>query len=79
MVVSSHQLTAIVAGSVVIGTNSPPVAPTLLLSCRFCKAPIIQAVNPALGLMVFVAFPVMLVATLWPDLSLTVPRALRLM
>jgi len=69
---------AIVACSVVIGANSPPVAPTLFLSCRICKAPIMEAVGPALGLMTFVAFPVMLVTTFWPDLSLTIPRLLGL-
>lgn len=69
---------AIVACSVVIGANSPPVAPTLFLSCRITKAPIMQAVVPALGLMTFVAFPVMLATTFWPDLSLTIPRLLDL-
>lgn len=69
---------AIVACSVVIGANSPPVAPTLFLSCRITKAPIMQAVGPAFGLMTFVALPVMLVTTFWPDLSLTIPRLLGL-
>ncbi len=70
---------AIVGCSVVIGANSPPVAPTLFLSCKITRAPIMQAVMPALGLMTFVAFPVMLVTTFWPDLSLAIPRALDLM
>ena len=70
---------AIVACSVVIGANSPPVAPTLFLSCKICRVPIMQAVMPAFGLMGFVAFPVMLVTTFWPDLSLFIPRLLDLM
>ena len=70
---------AIVGCSVVIGANSPPVAPTLFLSCKITRAPIMQAVVPALGLMTFVAFPVMLVTTFWPALSLAIPRALDLM
>lgn len=70
---------AIVACSVVIGANSPPVAPTLFLSCKITRAPIMQAVMPALGLMGFVAFPVMLITTFWPDLSLAIPRALDLL
>ena len=37
-----------------------------------------KADGPALGLMFFVAFPVMLVTTFWPDLSLAIPRALDL-
>lgn len=69
---------AIVACSVVIGANSPPVAPTLFLSCRITKAPIMQAAGPALGLMIFVALPVMLVTSFWPALSLTIPRLLGL-
>ncbi|MGX0879370.1 C4-dicarboxylate transporter DctM subunit [Roseovarius sp. MBR-154] len=70
---------AIVACSVVIGANSPPVAPTLFLSCKICRVPILQAVAPAFGLIGFVALPVMLLTTFWPDLSLTIPRLLDLM
>lgn len=70
---------AIVACSVVIGANSPPVAPTLFLSCKICRVPILQAVGPALGLMGFVALPVMLLTTFWPDLSLAIPRMLDLL
>lgn len=70
---------AIVACSVVIGANSPPVAPTLFLSCKICRVPILQAVGPALGLMGFVALPVMLVTTFWPGLSLAIPRWLDLL
>jgi len=70
---------AIVACSVVIGANSPPVAPTLFLSCKICRVPILQAVMPALGLMTFVALPVMLLTTFWPELSLTIPHLLDLM
>ncbi|KZY32623.1 C4-dicarboxylate ABC transporter permease [Roseovarius sp. HI0049] len=70
---------AIVACSVVIGANSPPVAPTLFLSCKICRVPILQAVMPALGLMGFVALPVLLLTTFWPALSLTIPRLLDLM
>ena len=70
---------AIVACSVVIGANSPPVAPTLFLSCKICRVPILQAVMPALGLMGFVALPVLLLTTFWPALALTIPRLLDLM
>ncbi len=69
---------AIVACSVVIGANSPPVAPTLFMSCKICKAPVLDAVRPALGLMLFVAFPVLMITTFWPALSLTIPRWLGL-
>jgi tripartite ATP-independent transporter DctM subunit len=70
---------AIVATSVVIGANSPPVAPILFMSCRVCDAPIHDTVWPALRLMIFVAMPVMLLTALWPDLSLTLPRQLGLL
>ena len=70
---------AIVACSVVIGANSPPVAPILFMSCRVCKAPVMAAVWPAVRLMLFVALPVMLATTFWPDLSLAIPRALGLL
>lgn len=70
---------AIVACSVVIGANSPPVAPILFMSCRVCKAPVLDAVWPALRLILFVAMPVMLVTTFWSGLSLTIPRVLGLL
>ena len=70
---------AIVACSVVIGANSPPVAPVLFMSCRICRAPVLDAVRPALGLIAFVALPVMLATTFWPPLSLSIPRWLGLM
>jgi len=70
---------AIVATSVVIGANSPPVAPILFMSCRVCAAPVHQTVVPALKLMAFVATPVMLLTALWPDLSLAIPRLLGLL
>jgi TRAP-type C4-dicarboxylate transport system permease large subunit len=70
---------AIVATSVVIGANSPPVAPILFMSCRVCAAPVHETVWPALKLMIFVATPVMLLTAFWPDLSLTIPRLLGLL
>ena len=70
---------AIVATSVVIGANSPPVAPILFMSCRVCAAPVHESVWPALKLMIFVAAPVMLFTALWPGLSLTIPRLLGLL
>ena len=67
---------AIVACSVVIGANSPPVAPILFMACRIGKVSIHKAVYPALCLIAFVGVPVMLVTTFWPALSLTIPRLL---
>jgi len=70
---------AIVATSVVIGANSPPVAPVLFMACKMCRAPVQQAVSPAMGMILVVALPVMLLTTFWPDLSLAIPRALGVM
>ena len=70
---------AIVATSVVIGANSPPVAPILFMSCRVCDAPVHESVWPAFRAMIFVATPVMLLTALWPDLSLAIPRLLGLL
>ncbi len=72
------QFAAIVACSVVIGANSPPVAPILFMSCRVCNAAVTETVWPALRLMLVVATPVMLATTFWPELSLAIPRALGL-
>ena len=67
---------AIVACSVVIGANSPPVAPILYVACRVGRAPIVDAVGLALQLIVFVALPDLMVTTFWPPLSLAIPRLL---
>ncbi|MAC48146.1 TRAP transporter large permease [Oceanospirillum beijerinckii] len=70
---------SIVACSVVIGANSPPVAPILYMACRIGKVSIHQAVMPAIALMVFVGIPVMLVTSFVPELSLFLPKLLGLM
>lgn len=67
---------SIVACSVVIGANSPPVAPILYMACRIGKVSIHYAVVPALQLIAFVALPVMLLVTFVPELSLFLPRLL---
>jgi|TARA_R110002072_G_scaffold97728_8_gene214927 tripartite ATP-independent transporter DctM subunit len=67
---------SIVACSVVIGANSPPVAPILYMACRIGRVPIHQAVTPALLMIFWVALPVMLLVTFVPALSLFVPRLL---
>ncbi|MEM7281778.1 MAG: TRAP transporter large permease [Pseudomonadota bacterium] len=67
---------AIVGTSVVIGCNSPPMAPILFMSCRVCRVGVAQVTRPALKLMFFAALPVMLITTYWPSLSLFLPTAL---
>lgn len=67
---------AIVACSVVIGANSPPVAPILYMACRIGRVSIHKTFSPALQLIAFVGIPVMLVTTFVPELSLFLPRLL---
>ncbi|MCY9876997.1 TRAP transporter large permease [Vibrio natriegens] len=65
---------AIVGTSVVIGCNSPPMAPILFMTCRIGKVGMSQVIKPALGFMFFAALPVMLITTYWPPLALYLPR-----
>lgn len=67
---------AIVGTSVVIGCNSPPMAPILFMSCRIGEVGMSQVMRPALFFMATAALPVMLVTTYWPSLSLFLPRLL---
>lgn len=68
------QFAAIVGTSVVIGCNSPPMAPILFMTCRIGNVGMSQVIRPALGFMFMAAIPVMLVTTYWPPLSLFLPQ-----
>ena len=65
---------AIVGTSVVIGCNSPPMAPILYMSCRVCDVGVTRVINPAVKMLVFAALPVMLITTYWPPLATFLPR-----
>lgn len=67
---------AIVGTSVVIGCNSPPMAPILFMSCRIGNVGMSQVIRPAFSFMLWAALPVMLITTYWPALSLFLPRLL---
>lgn len=69
------QFAAIVGTSVVIGCNSPPMAPILFMTCRIGKVGMSKVMKPALFFMFFAALPVMLVTTYWSPLALFLPRA----
>lgn len=69
---------AIVGTSVVIGANSPPTAPILYMACRIGECEIHETVGTAVKLMSFVALPVALLTTYFPDISLFIPRMLGL-
>ncbi|SDE94147.1 TRAP transporter, DctM subunit [Paracoccus isoporae] len=67
---------AIIGMSVVIGCNTPPMAPILFLSCRVGNVGMSRVTKPALQLIFFTALPVQIAVTFWPGLSLFLPRAL---
>lgn len=70
---------AIVACSVVIGANSPPVAPCLYMACRIGKTSVHHAIRPAILMILTVAVPVALLVTFIPALSLWLPRLIGFM
>ena len=67
---------SIVTCSVVIGANSPPMAPILYMACKIGKASVHEAIMPAVKMILFVALPVQLLVTFIPGISLFIPRAL---
>ncbi|WP_404405195.1 TRAP transporter large permease [Pelagibacterium halotolerans] len=70
---------AIIGTSIVIGANSPPMAPILFMACRVGNVGMSEVIKPALYFMAFAAFPVMLVTTYWSPLALFLPRLLGFM
>ncbi len=72
--VSAVQFAAIVGTSVVIGCNSPPMAPILFMSCRIGNVGMSDVIKPALYFMLVGALPVMLLTTFWAPLSLYLPK-----
>lgn len=70
---------AIVACSVVIGANSPPVAPCLYMACRIGKVSVHHSIKPAILMILTVAVPVALLVTFVPAFSLWMPRLLGFM
>ena len=67
---------AIIGTSVVIGCNSPPMAPILFLSSRVCEVNSAEVIRPTLRLLLTTAVPVMLITTYFEDLALFLPRLL---
>ncbi|EEX12042.1 trap dicarboxylate transporter, dctm subunit [Citreicella sp. SE45] len=66
----------IVACSVVIAANSPPVAPILYMACRIGQVSIHRALVPAILQIIFVGIPVLAITTFVPFVSLAIPRLL---
>lgn len=69
---------AIVATSVVIGANSPPMAPLLFMACRIGKVQVQKAIGPSLRMIFCVALPLMILTMFFPVISLAFPRWLGL-
>jgi len=69
---------AIVACSVVIGANSPPVAPILYMASNIGQVSVHKMIVPALIFIAFAGIPVMLVTTFIPELALFIPKLLGL-
>ncbi len=67
---------AIIGTSVVIGANSPPMAPILFMACRVGDVGMSRVIKPAFYFMGFAALPVMLVTTYYSPLALFLPRLL---
>lgn len=65
---------AIIGTSVVIGANSPPMAPILFMACRVGRVKMPEVIRPAFYFMTFGALPVMLLTTYWSPLALYLPR-----
>lgn len=72
--VSGVQFAAIVGTSVVIGCNSPPMAPILFMACRIGKVGMSEVMWPAIYFMVAAGLPVMLITSFWPPLSHFFPQ-----
>ncbi|MCT7378080.1 TRAP transporter large permease [Chelativorans salis] len=70
---------AIIGTSIVIGANSPPMAPILFMACRVGRVGMSEVITPAFYFMALAAFPVMLVTTYWSPLALFLPRLLGFM
>lgn len=77
--VSVVQFAAIVACSVVVGSNSPPMAPILFMSSQVCKVDVHKSFKPVLMLIICVAIPVQLIVTFVPQVSLFLPQLFGLM
>lgn len=74
--VDAVHFAAIIGTSIVIGANSPPMAPILFMACRVGKVGMSEVMRPAFYFMLFGAFPVMLATTYWSPLALFLPRLL---
>lgn len=67
---------AILGVNLGLGCVTPPTAPFLYLGARIGNAPIKEMMGPTMWLILFAWIPTLFLVTIFPDLSLWLPRAL---
>ena len=74
--VSPVQFAAIMGVNTAMGGVTPPYASILYLGARIGKVKVTKVIPPAMKLILFGYVPVVFLTSLWPDLSLFLPRLL---
>jgi len=72
--VSPIQFAAIMGVNTAMGGVTPPYASILYLGARIGKVKVTKVIPPAMKLILFGYVPVVFLTSLWPDLSLFLPR-----
>lgn len=72
--VSPVQFAAIMGVNTAMGGVTPPYASILYLGARIGKVKVTKVIPPAMKLILFGYVPVVFLTSLWPDLSLFLPR-----
>ncbi len=73
--VSPIQFAAIMGVNTAMGGVTPPYASILYLGARIGKVKFTEVVKPAMILLIFGYIPVVILVSVWPDLSEYIPRA----
>ena len=72
--ISPYQFAAILGVNIGMGNITPPSAPFLYLSARIFKTDASKIMKPVMWLLLGGYLPVLIITTLWPDFSLSLPR-----
>ena len=72
--ISPYQFAAILGVNIGMGNITPPSAPFLYLSARIFKTDASKIMKPVLWMLLGGYLPVLIITTLWPDFSLSLPR-----
>jgi TRAP-type C4-dicarboxylate transport system permease large subunit len=72
--VSPVQFAAIMGVNTAMGGVTPPYASILYLGARIGQVKVTKVIPPAMKLILFGYVPVVFLTSLWPDLSLFLPR-----